>query len=354
MATWQPPTLEDTVHQRNACRSLIASRRLPPLQRFDLDFDAEVLTNLSLRRSSSCPCFFHGSCAMASGEDVDAAIALSDPALDQVSRMRAEGISAAGCAHTPRSEVVPAHGAEGTADMQANTAIPSFGVHNANTPFHAPVNIDQPPAAVGTSLGEDAATVREPSHMPMPLAAGPTHLAEPLPERTHKGADHVERRAARLLARTFRANNLTTLQCFGLDEHAALANLVLALNAEGLRGHYNYVSIPRSMHGVAEGYAFINFTSSESCAWLVERWGGLEGDAWWFPGRATFKPAMRQGYESYVTEKKLCTYGRIRNRAIWPLIMTPDASRVVLGSRAARFAAVTPFSRCHSRNACQV
>eukprot|EP00971_Amphidinium_carterae_P193097 3832268-Amphidinium_carterae.1 len=175
---------------------------------------------------------------MAAGEDVDAAIALSDPASDQVSRMRAEGISSssagstcagcseavsatsrmraegissAGSACAGRSEVVPAPAAEGTADMQKNT---SHGAHSANAPFHAPINNDQPPAAVGTSLGEDAATVREPSHMQMPLAASPNHVAEPLPERTRIGADPVERSAARLLARTFRANNLTTLQCF--------------------------------------------------------------------------------------------------------------------------------------------
>eukprot|EP00971_Amphidinium_carterae_P112326 2224935-Amphidinium_carterae.1 len=207
--------------------------------------------------------------------------------------MRAEAIASAGSACTGHSEVAPAngaHGAEGRGDMPANTSIPSHGAGedvellpaegradiqvNSIIVSYELSNSDQPPATVGTSLGEGAATV--PSQLPMvPLTAGPNHVAESLPTLTHDVAD-LERRAARSLARSLRANSLTTVQCFGLDEQAALADLVLALNAEGLRGHYNYVSIPRSMHGVAEGYAFINFTCSESCAWLVERWGGLE------------------------------------------------------------------------------
>jgi len=131
------------------------------------------------------------------------------------------------------------------------------------------------------------------------------------------------------------ANSVTTLQCHGLDRNATLEELVLALNAEGLAGCYNFVSIPRRLHGEGLGYAFINFTTPEGAAMLVEKWQGVPCPHACLGRRVRFSAAEKQGYHKHVSTKGIRKFDRIRNTALWPLVMSEDGRAVVFGSEEA-------------------
>jgi len=117
--------------------------------------------------------------------------------------------------------------------------------------------------------------------------------------------------------------------------------LLLALNEAGLGGLYNFVHIPRSFSGGGLGYAFISCINAESAALLVDRWEGAHFDDSLFARRARFRGASKQGYAAYVTERSLRKYNRLRNRSLWPLVMTHDGTTAVFGSPSAISAAFT-------------
>mmetsp|Transcript_24780 Transcript_24780/g.45445 ORF Transcript_24780/g.45445 Transcript_24780/m.45445 type:complete len:237 (+) Transcript_24780:70-780(+) len=145
------------------------------------------------------------------------------------------------------------------------------------------------------------------------------------------------------LASRVRAEQVTTLECLGLSRKAAVEDLVRALHAEGLRGCYNYVSIPRCVEQSTKrfGYAFINFTSVESAALIVDLWEGELGKLQHacFPKTVKFKIASRQGYHQHVRERDIEKFRRIRNTGVWPLIMTEDGQEALFGSSKAMLAA---------------
>lgn len=143
------------------------------------------------------------------------------------------------------------------------------------------------------------------------------------------------------LGRWVVANGVTTLQCHGLDRNAALEDLVLALNAEGLAGCYNFVSTPRRLHGDGLGYAFINFTSPESAALLVEKWQGVPCPHACLGRRVRFSSAEKQGYHKHVSTRGLRKFDRIRKTSLWPLVMSEDGRDVVFGSDEAIAAALS-------------
>mmetsp|Transcript_10494 Transcript_10494/g.18987 ORF Transcript_10494/g.18987 Transcript_10494/m.18987 type:complete len:249 (-) Transcript_10494:114-860(-) len=148
---------------------------------------------------------------------------------------------------------------------------------------------------------------------------------------------------AAALAQEVMADGLTTLQCHGLANESTVEQLVWALNAVGLGGCYNFVSIPRQVTESSldcEGYAFINFTSSESAALVVQLWEGLpRGHLDLFAKQVRIKPAAKQGYHEHASDRKLRKYKRIRKRAVWPLVMTEDGTDAVFGTEEAIAAA---------------
>mmetsp|Transcript_66058 Transcript_66058/g.123215 ORF Transcript_66058/g.123215 Transcript_66058/m.123215 type:complete len:265 (-) Transcript_66058:110-904(-) len=158
-------------------------------------------------------------------------------------------------------------------------------------------------------------------------SAPPAMAITPVVSPTHQLS------ASRLAARVM-AENLTTLQCHGLDRYAVLEHLVLLLNSNGMQGRYNFVSIPRNIAGEGLGYAFINFTSPETAAMLLSLWEGSQCHPSVFVRCARFKIASKQGYHSYVSTKSISSFERLRNVYLWPLVMTEDGEEVVFGSSA--------------------
>mmetsp|Transcript_53333 Transcript_53333/g.98620 ORF Transcript_53333/g.98620 Transcript_53333/m.98620 type:complete len:222 (-) Transcript_53333:292-957(-) len=161
-----------------------------------------------------------------------------------------------------------------------------------------------------------------------------------LPAGTMETATISER--AQLLAQKVLLDESTTLQLHGLGRYAHVEDVVLMLNAEGLRGWYNYVSIPRQISGQALGYAFINLTSPECAAWLVlhltEAWT-LRYPCLARAARLTV--AVKQGYHAYVTRRLLNKYSGLRSTLLWPLVMTEDGAHPHFGSEEAIAAALS-------------
>eukprot|EP00971_Amphidinium_carterae_P262302 5202808-Amphidinium_carterae.1 len=135
------------------------------------------------------------------------------------------------------------------------------------------------------------------------------------------------------LAKHVRDKGFTTLQLHGLSNQAAVHHLVLALHANGLAGSYNFVFIPRSLHHDGlPGYAFINFTSSDMAALLVELWQDQLVDLACFAKKLKFKIAAKQGYFVHANES-IPKYSRIRQSAVWPLVMTEDGSYALFANQ---------------------
>mmetsp|Transcript_5877 Transcript_5877/g.12894 ORF Transcript_5877/g.12894 Transcript_5877/m.12894 type:complete len:257 (-) Transcript_5877:99-869(-) len=170
--------------------------------------------------------------------------------------------------------------------------------------------------------------------------ADPPGEAEEQETESDDDDNGVERKRPVRLARVIE-NEITTLQCHGLDHFASLEALIMALNEVGLGGLYNFVHIPRSFSGGGLGYAFISCINAESAALLVERWEGAHSDDSLFARRARFRGASRQGYAAYVTERSLRKYNRLRNRSLWPLVMTRDGATAVFGTPSAISAVLT-------------
>jgi len=146
------------------------------------------------------------------------------------------------------------------------------------------------------------------------------------------------------LASSLKENGVTTLQCYGLHKAATVADLVQALKAERLSGCYNYVFIPHKIdgHGAdGAGFAFINFTCAEAASLLVDLWDGTKGRHACFSGNVRCKVADKQGYQSYVTQKNLRRYERVRRTSLWPLVLTEEGNNVIFGSDEAIAAAVS-------------
>mmetsp|Transcript_58869 Transcript_58869/g.108724 ORF Transcript_58869/g.108724 Transcript_58869/m.108724 type:complete len:253 (+) Transcript_58869:133-891(+) len=150
---------------------------------------------------------------------------------------------------------------------------------------------------------------------------------------------HPTPKGARL-ASEINVRQLTTLQCYGLSRSATLPDFVRALNEEGLCGQYNFASVPRSLNGEGEGYAFVNFTSSQAAALLAAKWHGVPSGHACFEKRPFIRAATRQGYDAYVTTRRRRQYDRVHCQSLWPLIMTRDGSDVVFGTSEASNAAM--------------
>jgi len=166
------------------------------------------------------------------------------------------------------------------------------------------------------------------------MALGPRELAH---VQLNDCGPHggMDARSGAKLARKVRSSDATTLQCYGVHPHASLKEFVLALNAVGLRGCYNFVHVPRRMDGARTdglGYAFVNFTSSSCAAWLVERWEGeRHANTRLFAGRIRLKLAQQQGYQKYTTARCFRLYARVHNETLRPLVLTEDGRRAVFG-----------------------
>mmetsp|Transcript_31396 Transcript_31396/g.57659 ORF Transcript_31396/g.57659 Transcript_31396/m.57659 type:complete len:259 (+) Transcript_31396:80-856(+) len=203
--------------------------------------------------------------------------------------------------------------------------------------FHECTSVPVPGRTSGTQVGDilRAACMRGPLALPDLPASVPMRcelVSQRCSRTSHKPS----------FAQEVNKQKVTTLQCYGLHPCATVESLVHALNAEGLGGCYNYVIIPRRMEGdiAPLGFAFINFTSAEAAAFLAQQWEGERDRHECLPKVVRFKAASRQGYQSYVSEKALNKYQRIRKQSLWPLVMTEDGRSVVFGSPAAIAAAM--------------
>eukprot|EP00971_Amphidinium_carterae_P172757 3424941-Amphidinium_carterae.1 len=135
-----------------------------------------------------------------------------------------------------------------------------------------------------------------------------------------------------ILVRKVLAEGATTLQIHGLGRYARVENVVLLLHIVGLRGCYNYVSIPRHIHGHSLGYAFVNFTAPDHAARMLQMSSYQMADYACLARAARITIATKQGYAAYVTARVINKFKALRNTTLWPLVMTEDGLRPHFGS----------------------
>jgi len=117
----------------------------------------------------------------------------------------------------------------------------------------------------------------------------------------------------------------TSLMLHGLPPSCTKDMLLRHLNQTGFKGHFDYVHMPFDLKSfVTKGYAFVNMTSCEAAAALVDAWTGAslvpEAGALGHPLVLSFTAAAQQGLEAQVQEMHKSKLVHIRNPHYRPFI----------------------------------
>jgi len=132
-----------------------------------------------------------------------------------------------------------------------------------------------------------------------------------------------------------RQQGLTTLMLQNIPRNIHQDKLIMAINASGFQGWYNYLHLPYDCrYEQSHGYAFINFLTPDAAAAFVESWG--DTNLFSGPNPLRLSAANKQGYEAYVNVKTLQRLSRLRSHYLRPFIAAPGGQdmRLVLQSYA--------------------
>jgi len=115
----------------------------------------------------------------------------------------------------------------------------------------------------------------------------------------------------------------TTIMLQNLPQTFKQSDLLEAMDMCGLKGAYNFCYVPASFRdGTCRGYAFINFTTHASAAWLLSSWQGSTR----FCEKYHRKPLIAaiagvQGQEALLAQSSMKKLQRVKNPAFRPYVV---------------------------------
>jgi len=115
----------------------------------------------------------------------------------------------------------------------------------------------------------------------------------------------------------------TTVMLQNLPQTFKQLDLLEAMDSCGLKGTYNFCYVPASFRdGTCRGYAFINFTTHASAAWLLSSWQGSTR----FCEKYHRKPLIAaiagvQGQEALLAQSSMKKLQRVKNPAFRPYVV---------------------------------